>query len=153
MKSDTWLLLLYALPTRRSAERVNLWRKLKKFGAVQLKTSGYVLPDEPAQYERFQWLSTQIQDAGGQATLIRVAEIDGMPSEEIVAMFNEARAAEYKELGAASQAALARHKKGKELSVQLEKQKRRFKEIREIDYFDSPTAHDAQMLLQRVEKV
>ncbi len=42
MQSATWLLLLYALPTSRNAERVNLWRKLKKFGAVQLKTSGYV---------------------------------------------------------------------------------------------------------------
>ena len=60
MKTATWLLLLYALPTRRNAARVSLWRKLRKFGAVQLKTSGYVLPDDPAQYERFQWLAKQM---------------------------------------------------------------------------------------------
>src|SRR5689334_16039808 len=52
---STWLLLLYALPARRTSARVNLWRKLKKFGAVQLKTSTYILPDHPAQFERFQW--------------------------------------------------------------------------------------------------
>ena len=74
MKSATWLLLLYALPTRRNTERVNLWRRLKKFGAVALETSGYVLPDDATQYERFQWLSKEIRDAGGEATLIRVAE-------------------------------------------------------------------------------
>ncbi|MBU6411468.1 MAG: ChrB protein, partial [Verrucomicrobia bacterium] len=80
MKTDSWLLLLYGLPTKRNAERVSLWRKLKKFGAVQLKSSAYVLPDNPANYERFQWLSKQIQDGGGEATLIRVAQIEGMPN-------------------------------------------------------------------------
>jgi hypothetical protein len=154
MKKGTWLLLLYALPTPRNAERVNLWRKLKKFGAVQLKTSGYVLPDEPAHFERFQWLSKQILDAGGEATLIRVAEIDGVSNEEIIGIFNDARAADYKELTATCQNALARHKKGKaaELASQLTKLKQRFDEVKAIDYFHSPAAHDAQMLLHRVEK-
>jgi hypothetical protein len=154
MKRDSWLLLLYGLPTRRNAERVNLWRKLKKFGAIHLETSGYVLPDEPAQYERFQWLGKQIQDAGGQTTLMRVVEIDGLSSEEVVAMFNEARAVEYREMGAACKAALTRYRKGREseLAAELERQKRRFKDLQGIDYFDSPAAHDAQMLLRRVEK-
>src|SRR5580765_4123239 len=112
MKTSTWLLLLYALPMKRTSARVNLWRKLKRFGAVQLKTSAYVLPDNPTQYERFQWLATQIRDAGGEATLIRVAEIEGMSSEEMVGMFNEARAAEYKELAAACRETLGRRKRG-----------------------------------------
>jgi len=154
MKTESWLLLLYALPTRRNAERVNLWRKLKRFGAVQLKTSGYILPNAPNHLERFQWLSKQILDAGGEATLVRVAEIDGVSKLEIVAMFNEARAADYKELATASQDALARPNKGRnsELDSELAKLKQRFNEIREIDYFESPAAHDAQMLLHRVEK-
>ncbi len=100
-KLCTWLLLLYELPTKRSTERVSIWRKLKKFGAVPLKTSAYVLPDDDAQYERFQWLSKQIRDAGGDATLIRVAQIEGLPNERLVQIFNAARAAEYKALGVA----------------------------------------------------
>ena len=154
MKTETWLLLLYALPTRRNAERVNLWRKLKKFGAVQLKTSGYILPDEPAHLERFQWLSEQIDDAGGEADLIRLVEIDGVPYAEVIGMFTEARAADYKELAAACQDALARHKKARtsELAAELAKLRQRFGEIKNIDYFDCPAAHDAQMLLQRAEK-
>src|SRR5437879_11164016 len=75
MKSERWLLLLYGLPTKRNSARVSLWRKLRKFGAVQLKTSAYLLPDQPVNYERFQWLAKQIEDAGGDATLIRVEEI------------------------------------------------------------------------------
>lgn len=149
-----WLLLLYALPTRRNAARVNLWRKLRKFGAVQLKTSGYVLPDAPNHLERFQWLSKQIVDAGGDATLARVAEIDGVSNREVVAMFNDARAADYKAFAGACQELLTSTKNGRiaERGLALAKLKQRFAELKEIDYFDSPAAYDAQMLLHRIEK-
>ncbi len=154
MNSKSWLLLLYALPTPRNSARVKLWRKLKKFGAVQLKTSGYVLPDEPTHLERFQWLGGQIRDAGGEATLIRVAEIDGVSNEQVVSMFNDARAVDYKELAAACQETLGRNKKKKapELASELTKLKQRFRDIRAIDYFSTPAAHDAQMWLGRLEK-
>lgn len=148
-----WLLLLYALPTRRNTERVTVWRKLKKFGAVALPTSGHVLPDDPAQFERFQWLSKEIRDAGGEATLIRVAEIDGMTNAAVVAMFNEGRAAEYKELAAACRDTLNRKPREEELAAEVARHQRRFQEIRAVDYFNSPGAHDAQVMLQRAEQI
>jgi len=77
-KKLTWLLLLFRLPATHKTERVALWRKLKKSGAIQIKTSTYLLPDEPARYEYFQWLTQQIRDAGGDATLVRAREIDVM---------------------------------------------------------------------------
>jgi len=154
MKEPTWLLLLYGLPTRRNAERVSLWRKLKKFGAIQLKTSGYLLPDSPTHYERFQWLSRQIRDAGGDATLMRLTEFDGLSSAEIMAMFNDARDADYKELAATCRATLSRYTKGRanELPHELDKLQRRFQEIRAIDYFSSPAVHDAEIVLKQAEK-
>ena len=155
METNSWLLLLYGLPTKRNAERVSLWRKLKKFGAIQLKSSAYVLPDNPLNYERFQWLSKQIQDGGGEATLIRVAQIEGMPNERIIQMFMEARSVEYKELAAAGRDILTHSTKRKPqtLAGELEKLQRRFDEIREVDYFKSPSAHDAQMMLQQAGKL
>ena len=149
-----WLLLLYALPTQRNAERVNLWRKLKKFGAVQLQSSGYLLPNTPPHVERFQWLVNQIRDAGGDATLIRFAKMDGVSNQEIIGMFNQARATDYKQLAAACQGALSRRSKRKSAkpATELAKLRQRFSEIRQIDYFDSPQAHDAQMMLRRLEK-
>src|SRR6202008_4709068 len=77
--SVSWLFFLFNLPAKHSSERVKVWRRLKKFGAVQLKTSTYVLPDEPLHYERFQWLAKEIDDTGGEATLVRVKDIEGMP--------------------------------------------------------------------------
>jgi hypothetical protein len=155
MEKATWLLLLYALPTKRTSARVNLWRKLKKFGAIQLKTSAYVLPDKPTHYERFQWLSKRIQDDSGEATLIRVSEIEGMPHEQVMQLFNSARAADYKELMTEIQAMIGRVKKSKDGTgaESLEKYQRRFNEIKEIDYFNSPKAHEAEMLLQKAERI
>src|SRR5258706_7788414 len=85
-----WLLLLYGLPAKHSAERVSLWRKLKKFGALQLKTSAYVLPDQPVHFERFQWLAKQVRDDGGDATLVPATEIEGHANQQIAQNFNAA---------------------------------------------------------------
>src|SRR5215468_4889372 len=94
----SWLFFLFNLPGTRASERVKVWRKLKKFGAIQLKASTYVLPDEPTHYERFQWLTKEIVDTGGEATLVRVRDIEGMPHAAVVALFNEARARDYDEI-------------------------------------------------------
>jgi hypothetical protein len=155
MKKSSWLLLLYGLPAKGNTARVGLWRKLKRYGAVQLKTSAYVLPDKPEHHERFQWLATEIKESGGEATLIRVAEIEGMSHEQIMQMFNEARAAEYKEVSEACQTAVADGRKmdRAELAAELGRQQRRFHEVKEVDYFRSPAADDAQMTLQRFEKM
>src|SRR5437773_1793052 len=146
-----WMVLLYGLPTRQSAERVSLWRKLKKFGALQLKTSAYVLPDQPLHYERFQWLAKQVCDDGGEATLIRVTEIEGLSNEEIARLFNDARAEDYGALIKSTAAFIKRSKPrgDKAQEDELEKLSQQFNTIRAIDYFDCPAAHDAQMLLQR----
>src|SRR4051794_225641 len=154
MQKSTWLLLLYGLPAKGNTARVTLWRKLKKYGAVQLKTSAYVLPDQPEHYERFQWLATEIRESDGEATLIRVSQIEGVDDRQIIQTFNEARAAEYKEVSQACQALLNSRRKGKEAepAAQFAKQQRRFREIKDVDYFRSPAADDTQMILQRLEK-
>ncbi|MGE5208742.1 MAG: Chromate resistance protein ChrB, partial [Alphaproteobacteria bacterium] len=94
-KNSGWLLLLVRLPATHSAERVAIWRKLKKSGAIQIQTSTYVLPDDPPRYETFQWLTQHIRDAGGDATLVRAREIEGLPNERLIELFNAARTKEY----------------------------------------------------------
>src|SRR5260370_21292719 len=94
----SWLFLLFNLPAKQSSGRVKVGRRLKKFGAIQLKTSTYVLPDESVHYDRFQWLAKEIVDTGGQAPLVRVTDIEGMPHAAIVALFNEERSRHYDEL-------------------------------------------------------
>ena len=151
--ATSWLLLLFSLPTNRNTERVAVWRRLKKMGAVQIKTSTYLLPDEPAQYEQFQWLAQQIRDYGGDSTLVRAQEIEGLTKEKVIAMFNDARAKNYAELRKSLQSFITRRKKmdAEGAASELEKLMRQFREIRAVDFFDSPRGHDIAMLLRRAE--
>src|SRR5437879_5256016 len=153
MKSTSWLLLLFSLPTNRNTQRVAVWRRLKKMGAVQIKTSTYLLPDEPTQYEQFQWLAQQIRDYGGDSTLVRAQELEGLTSEKVIAMFNGARAKDYAELRKSLQHLIARRKKmdAEESAAELERLTRRFREIREVDFVDSARGHDIAMLMRRAE--
>jgi hypothetical protein len=153
VKSTSWLLLLFSLPTNRNTERVAVWRRLKKMGAVQIKTSTYLLPDEPAQYEQFQWLAQQIRDYGGDSTLVRAQEIEGLTKDKVIAMFNDARAKDYAELRKSLQGFIGRRKKmnAKTTTGELERLTRQFREIREVDFFDSARGHDVAMLLRRAE--
>ena len=151
--ATSWLLLLFSLPTNRNTERVAVWRRLKKMGAVQIKTSTYLLPDEPAQYEQFQWLAQQIRDYGGDSTLVRAQEIESLTKEKVIAMFNDARAKDYGELRKSLQSFITRRKKmdAEGAASELEKLMRQFREIRAVDFFDSPRGHDIAMLLRRAE--
>ena len=147
-KSASWLLLLFRLPATHQAERVAIWRKLKRSGAIQIQTSTYVLPDEPARYEYFQWLTKEIRDAGGDATLVRAREIEGLPDDKLVDLFNSARAKDYALLAKQLQRLLTRGKKVDE----VERIRKQFRDIRERDFFDSPLAQDVEMLLYKIEK-
>ncbi len=151
--ATSWLLLLFSLPTNRNTERVAVWRRLKKMGAVQIKTSTYLLPDETAQYEQFQWLAQQIRDYGGDSTLVRAQEIEGLTKEKVIAIFNDARAKDYAELRKALQSFIGRRKKidAETATAELERLTRQFREIREVDFFDSARGHDVAMLLRRAE--
>src|SRR5215467_4379255 len=97
-KSAAWLLLVFTLPTAKASERVGVWRKLQRYGAIALPASGYVLPNNPANQERFEWLATSIRSSKGQAAVAQVRSFDELRDEDIERMFHGARAREYKAL-------------------------------------------------------
>jgi hypothetical protein len=155
--SDSWLFLLFNLPAKQSSDRVRFWRRLKKFGTIQLKSSTYVLPDEPVHYERFQWLAKEIVDTGGEATLVRVKDIEGMPYTAVVALFNDARSRDYDELVEPLNLLIKDTKNRKNspesFANQLQKLRQRFQEVRDLDYFESSRGEDLQRLLEKAESL
>src|SRR5438094_28010 len=98
--SPTLLLLLVGLPPAPSSLRVRVWRRLRGLGAVALKRSAYLLPDTPDRYEDFQWLAQEIQREGGDATLIRVQQIENVAHADVVRLFHEPRDRDYRQLAA-----------------------------------------------------
>ena len=151
--SHSWLLFLFSLPATHKTARVALWRKLQKSGAIQIKTSTYLLPDTPAQYELFQWLAKQVIDYGGDSTLIRAQQIEGLSDAKIVGLFNAARDDDYAALsdGARKLVELRAAKRGKAFADEVEKLRKAFRAIRAIDFFDAPKAHVAEAQLDRLE--
>ncbi len=146
---EKWLLLLYGLPGKSGGARVSLWRQLKKSGALAFKTSASLLPDTAEHDERFQWLAQQVREAGGEATLLRVSEIEGVRPEELMRQFNEARAADYEVLRTGLSRLAAKKKPTAADCAELERCAQQFEEIRRVDFFECPRAQDVEMLLAR----
>src|SRR3989454_8938016 len=100
MPTQQLILLLVGVPPTPSSLRVRGWRRLRSLGAVPLKRSAYLLPDTPEQYEDFQWLAQEIQREGGEATLIRIQQIENVSPEDVQRMLHEPRDEDYRQLAA-----------------------------------------------------
>jgi hypothetical protein len=149
----SWLLLLFSLPATHKTARVAMWRKLQKSGAIQIKTSTYLLPDAPPQYELFQWLAKQVTDYGGDSTLIRAQQIEGLSDAKIVGLFNAARDNDYSAIVDAAWKLTQGHgkKRDQAFADELEKLKKALRAVRDIDFFDAPKAHLVSSQLERLE--
>ena len=141
-----WLLLTLTLPSKRASQRVEIWRKLQRYGAVPLGNSGYLLPNTPANEERFQWLGTAIRKYGGDASIVHVQSIDNISTPQLVGRFVEARTREYQELMRVleefSSMPLPKRSIGR-----LSRLRTRFQEIVDVDFFETPLQKGVGKLL------
>lgn len=149
--SIAWLLLTFTLPTKRASQRVEIWRTLQRYGTVPLGNSGYLLPGNPANEERFQWLGAAIRKYGGEASIVHVRSIDNISTPQLIGRFAEARAHDYQEL-------IRELEKFSSLPVQkraigrLSRLRSRFQEIMEIDFFGNPIQKRVGELLARADE-
>ena len=143
-----WLLMTFTLPTKRASQRVEVWRKLQRYGTVPLGNSGYLLPKTGSNEERFQWLATTIRKYGGDASVVHVDSIDNMTTPQLIGRFAEARAKEYQELIRELQAFSSKREEGKGVG-RLSRLRNRFQGIVEVDFFDSPLQVRVRELLEQ----
>ena len=132
-----WLLLTFTLPGKRASKRVEVWRKLQRYGTVPLGNSGYLLPNSPSNEERFEWLATEIRKYDGDASVVHVESIDNLSTPQLVSRFTEARAQEYQELIPEIEKFLAMELK-EPGAGRLPRLRSRFQEIVDVDFFASP---------------
>ena len=151
----TLLLLLVGVPPTPSSLRVRVWRRLRSLGAVALKRSAYLLPDTPERYEDFQWLAQEIQREGGDATLIRVQQIENVSMENVVRLFHEPRDQDYKQLALRYRKVLQSLErksatKGPRVQADLARLSKDHQRIRDVDFFDAPGGAEVRRLEEAI---
>ena len=149
------LLLIVSLPPNPSSLRVRVWRRLRAVGAVALKRTVYLLPDTPDHYEHFQWLTQEIQREGGEATLLRVEQIENMSPQDVIRLFHEAREPEFRRLAGRYRKVLQNLDRksastSKRVQADLAQLEREYEKLRELDFFDAPAGAEVERLREAI---
>lgn len=84
-----WLLFVHQLPSTPSNLRVRTWRRMQQLGAIPVKQAVYVLPDTPNAREDFEWLKTEVKDAGGDASVFAADNVDAWADDALIEEFRQ----------------------------------------------------------------
>src|SRR5215468_7462888 len=154
----SWLLLIHQLPPEPAYLRVKVWRQLQSLGAVSLKNAVYALPSRDDTREDFQWLLRTIVAGGGEGTVVEARIVDGFTDQELEALFQAARDADYQAIAEEARALAAmldKPKKGKdpvpEAQAAVRRLRRRLAATFALDFFSASGRETADGLVSALE--
>jgi hypothetical protein len=154
-----WLLLIHQIPPKPDYFRVKIWRRLQRLGAVAIKNSVYVLPKNDQAQEDFQWLLREIVEGGGEASLCEARFVEGLADDQVEALFQAARGAEYGQIAEEARrlaeiplpTGQIEETRRTQLEIDLARLKRRLAEVVAIDFFGALGREAAEGLVSGVE--
>jgi hypothetical protein len=154
-----WLLFVHQLPARPSNLRVSTWRRLQQVGAIAIKQAVYVLPDSPAAREDFEWLKTEVEAAGGEASVFAAGSIDSWSDDALVDAFRRSRQDAYATLAGDVEATIKkvdgsiRRPAGRAPAIArlIEALRQRFRAIERVDFFGGAGGEQVSELLRGLE--
>jgi hypothetical protein len=140
-----------------------VWRLIKKTGAVLHRNSVYVLPHSRERLEDFQWVSQQIRDSKGEASVYVSQAQDKDEDRRLRALFEAARRNEYSELFSSTQRLLERVRSAKRekrmtqsLIRNLSKEEtdllELLEDIKRVDFFSSRVPANLNRILKELRK-
>ena len=143
------MLFIFALPTKGASQRVDTWRKLRRYGALALKSGGHVLPNTAPNRERFEWLGAVIRKAAGHASVMQVHSLDDHSDARLRELFVEMSTREYEAIIAElRKVTRTKHNNANTLA----RIRRRLGELNEIDFFHNPLRSRLETLLAQAEE-
>jgi hypothetical protein len=153
------LLLIHQIPPRPAYLRVKIGRHLQRIGAVAIKNSVYALPRNEETQEDFQWVLREVLKGGGDASIVEARFVDGLSDEQVGALFQAAREADYGEVAeGARQVGPSLPRRGappenrrNELANQIARLRQRLSEIEKLDFFGAPGREIAEGLVSGLE--
>ncbi|TMA68396.1 MAG: chromate resistance protein [Deltaproteobacteria bacterium] len=136
-----------------------MWRRLQALGAVAIKNSAYVLPRTDQAREDFEWVLREIIKQGGEASLCEARFVDGLRDDQVEALFNAARDAEYGGIVAEARRVADNLPSGEalpegrrpQLEAEVARLKRRLAEVSALDFFGAPGREAADGLVASLE--
>jgi hypothetical protein len=158
MAANRWYFLIHQIPPKPIYLRAKIRQRLARVGAVALKNSVYILPHTEESLEDFQWIAQEAIAGGGEAHVSEGGFVGKGIDDQIVSRFRSDRNADFAELTADMHPVLVRLRRRRaalpadeEAASSLKRFQKRFAEIAEIDFFDSPNAKKAQELLDEIK--
>jgi hypothetical protein len=145
--ASPWLLMVFTLPSVKASERVQVWRKLQKFGSLPFRNAGYLLPNTSENRERLVWISETVRSSGGDASVIDVSSVDDLSENGIQELFRQARNADYETLLKDLEKLKPRSGTSSAQAVRL---RRRYDEIVAMDFFVSKRRSEIQALFDQL---
>ena len=154
-----WMLLIHQIPPRPAYLRVKIGRHLQRIGAVAIKNSVYALPRNDETQEDFQWVLREVVKGGGDASIVEARFIDGLSDDQVVALFQTAREADYRELAEqAREVTASLPKRGPppenrriEVANHIARLRQRLSELDAIDFFGAPGREIAEGIVSGME--
>jgi hypothetical protein len=162
LTTQRWLLLIHQIPPKPDYLRVKIGRRLQRVGAIAIKNSVYALPLTPDALEDFSWIAREIEEGHGEAFISEASLVGhGLTDDALRARFNDARAAEYREIltdarrllkragkpgrsrgrsvrdAAAPAAAASADGERRSLEQEIAKLRRRYEAVNAIDFFNA----------------
>ncbi len=132
-----WLLFHYKIHTEPSANRVYIWRKLKRLGAILHQDTVWVLPSTLRTRENFQWLAAEIVEMNGEATLWEAQLVLNGQEDSLVEQFLKQVDQTYAQILEQLQAG----------EPDLEALSRQYQQIKVKDYFQSNIGKQVREML------
>jgi hypothetical protein len=134
-------------------------RRLTKLGALPLKRSAYLLPEDEGTLEDLQWLRQEIRDEGGEAWVVDARFVAGLRDEEIREGFRAMRSNDYRALAAEARTVLDRVRDGgpgqdhPTIEADRRRLQRRVEATRRIDFFHATERDEVEALMSTIERL
>src|SRR5688500_3529454 len=96
--TDSWLLLIYRVPSDSSRARVAVWRDLKRLGGLYVQQAVCVLPDREDLRESLDRVRARIDEMGGSSIFLILRDIEDDAHDRFVQGFRANSAKEYAEI-------------------------------------------------------
>jgi DNA-binding transcriptional regulator PaaX len=159
--AQSWLLLVYRIPSEPTRLRAAVWRRLKALGAVYLQNSAATLPHSAASERALRKLQREIVQMEGTAVLLESRVLAG--EQNILSVFQAARTDEYEEIVDRCQGFLAEVEKEyakshftyaelEENEVDYTKLVNWLTKVTERDRFGAPGRSEAEAALAKCER-